>query len=383
MSSWANRAPQKRVFRNVQPEPIVRHINTVIHPPPVNTAVQLKSGKNIYPFQYNIINGYRHRTIPYNDDNFVRKIKFNCIEKLSHIRKIVCVYKLNYKNFLGTPPGLGDFIRGCMYIYQLCNLANKEFDINVKHHPIGKYFSNDNFEELDDTILDNTECLTYVNMHPDDIFISATENIIQSMIKQRIVSELLLVLNDIVKAPNRNGTVYISFISFPIFEIIQNEINYIGSKFQFNSFINESYNSVCKSLNITSKMYNVIHLRCGDNMIFKTEDIGRKMKFLERLTNYLTNYKSNNPIVLLADSEDIKKFVSENYTSIRVYDSKVAHFAYGSTHNEQGIIDTLTDISIISNCANIISYTNYSHGSGFAIWPAILNNIPYTCEFIK
>ena len=80
-------------------------------------------------------------------------------------------------------------------------------------------------------------------MHPDDIFISATENIIQSMIKQRIVSELLLVLNDIVKAPNRNGTVYISFISFPIFEIIQNEINYIGSKFQFNSFINESYNS--------------------------------------------------------------------------------------------------------------------------------------------
>jgi hypothetical protein len=380
MSSWANRASQKRVFRSMQPEQAVAPINerAVAHSSVTNTAIHSRVQTHTIPVQYYIKNGYQHRTVQYNNVDLIKKIKYNFMSKLQCINKIVCVYKSKYKNFNGQLPGIGDFIRGCIFIYQCCKIGGKDFDINLRYHPIGKYLvDSDRYDELDESIIDNVPCSTYLNMHYDDFFIE------RPMIKTQVITDIVSILNNILTAPIKNGTAYISFIAFPIFEISDDERAFMRSKFQFNSFINEKYKTVCESLDIISKQYNVIHLRCGDEMIFKRAHIGQKMIFLEKVANYSQQHIDDKPLVLLTDSEDIKQYIVEHYKNIKVYDSKVVHFAYEITHNDQGIIDTLTDLLLISNSANIISYTNYEHGTGFAVWPAILNNIPYSCEFIR
>ena len=375
MSSWQNRAgPVKRVFK--QPPNI--------QPPTINT-VQTNNTPNIYTYNtpkkastnYSIINGFSHIALPYSDQAFIREVQHILLTKLGHIKKIVCVYKPRYIRYTGIVGGLGDFIRGCLFIYQSCKIAGLDFDINLKYHPIGKYFKNyDHFEEIDTNVLDNIEYSSIINYYPDYVQYSILKRkILESTVKQLLV--------DLINAPVANGTAYITTHAFPIFEISQDEINFIKSKFEFTEHIKERYDEVCNVFKITPKMYNILHIRAGDDMIFRRDGITKRSKFISKIDTYLKTYKLDIPIILLSDSEEIKEYVSEKYQNVKVLKSIVSHLALEHTHSEQGIIDTLTDFEVICHSLNIVSYTNYAHGSGFAIWPGILNSIPWSCEFIS
>ena len=56
------------------------------------------------------------------------------------LKKIVNVYQTDYKNM--KSPGLGDFLRGCFCLMQVCRLINVEFDIDISQHPLSKYIEN-------------------------------------------------------------------------------------------------------------------------------------------------------------------------------------------------------------------------------------------------
>lgn len=378
MSSWQNRAgPVKRVFKqpptvsSVQPPTInTVQINTPI-PPIYNIPKRASSN-------YSIINGFCHMALPYSDQEFIREVKHHIsLSKLGHIKKIVCVYKPRYIRYTGIVGGMGDFIRGCLFTYQYCKIAGLDFDINLRYHPIGKYFKNyDKFEEIDTNILDNIEYSSIINYYPDYAQYSMLKRkILESTVKQLLV--------DLKNAQFKNGTAYITTHAFPIFELTQDEINFIKSKFEFTEHIKQQYDEVCNILKITPKMYNILHIRAGDDMIFRRDGITKRGKFISKIDSYLKAYKLDVPIILLSDSEEIKEYVSENYENVKVLKSVVSHLAYEHTHSEQGIIDTLTDFEVICNSLNIVCYTNYAHGSGFAIWPGILNSIPWSCEFIS
>lgn len=51
----------------------------------------------------------------------------------TELKKIINVYQLNYTN--GVSPGLGDFLRGCLFIAQLSSFLNIDFDIDISNHP--------------------------------------------------------------------------------------------------------------------------------------------------------------------------------------------------------------------------------------------------------
>ena len=54
------------------------------------------------------------------------------------IEKIIHVYQLEYSN--GKPTGFGDYLRGSLFLLQICNKYNLEFDIDMNAHPISFFF---------------------------------------------------------------------------------------------------------------------------------------------------------------------------------------------------------------------------------------------------
>ena len=58
------------------------------------------------------------------------------------IKKIINVYQEKYLNRNST--GLGDFIRGSIFLLQYCKLYNIECEISLKNHNIYKFLNNYN-----------------------------------------------------------------------------------------------------------------------------------------------------------------------------------------------------------------------------------------------
>jgi hypothetical protein len=79
-----------------------------------------------------------------NTNNSNIEIKIINNDKLHYIKtnihKIVNVYQETYNNNKKAT-GLGDFIRGSIYLIQFCNKYNINYDIDISNHPISNYLN--------------------------------------------------------------------------------------------------------------------------------------------------------------------------------------------------------------------------------------------------
>ena len=64
------------------------------------------------------------------------------------LKRIVNVYQMKYKN--GIAQGLGDYIRGCFCLLQICAMLGLSFDMDLTNHPMSKYLlKDDSWEKYD------------------------------------------------------------------------------------------------------------------------------------------------------------------------------------------------------------------------------------------
>jgi hypothetical protein len=272
------------------------------------------------------------------------------------LKKIVNVYQLNCVN--GKTQGFGDYLRGCIFLRQLAQLLNIEFDLDISNHPISKYIENsESNPEID-----------YSN-----IFIECCNKNLNFMNKN------VGYLNEIINDLNRKDCEVCALFtnSFPIYNSYGIGCQFIKSRLRPNNIMKNYIDETLNTLGLTKNAYGVIHIRTGDNNLINNDII--KIKFLSKIrTILISKINPTKRYLILSDSNTLKQNLKD-IPNFYVIIKNIAHLGgegIKSTKNDS-VKNTLLDFYLMEYSNIILSFTIYDHGSGFSKFCSVLNNIPY------
>lgn len=352
MSSW--------IKHYTQPKHIFRNIDT-------NTINQVDS-----PTIYN--NSYTPYLFDYNEGRRVSNIiKEFCIMKLGNVKKIINVYKPFYKNNIPAT-GLGDYIRGSIFLYQYCKLGNIAFDMNMNYHGIDIILNNI-YYPIKDYYLENIEQSSILNYHPEVV----NKNDI-NMYVDVINSVNLYLANCMV---DENGILYTYMKTYPIFKVTNDDRIFIKNCLKYNKILENELNNKKKLYNLIDNNYNIIHIRSGDKYLLDNNKIVDNL--INTLTKVIKNYIANNKnkqIVLIGDSNNILNILVQQYPQLINFNNNISHIGEGVNCTYDNIINNMIEFHIMAKSSSIFSISSYNHGSGFSKWCAEINNIQYTAIYI-
>jgi hypothetical protein len=277
------------------------------------------------------------------------------------LKKIVNVYQLQYTN--GFAPGLGDYIRGSICLYQICKFIGIEFDM-VINHPMSKYLVNHQNPPTD---------IDYENIefYAENNFLDLKgDNVIKN--SGEFYKNLINKINNI-----ESETFYMLCNAFPIwttgdecFSKIRNSIAPISD---IRCYVYETL----MELKMPIIRYSVLHIRTGDNVLLHGKRISPGL--LKKII--YTVYKYTRPdkkYIILSDNNNLKNYLNK-YKRFSSYTKEIAHLGETNNKSDTGVKNTLLDFYVMSKASNIISLTTYKHGSGFSEWCSKIYKIPYKC----
>lgn len=229
----------------------------------------------------------------------------------------------NYSNYWG----LGDMIRGTVYLHQLSIEMGFKFIIDIQLHPISKF-------------------LKY-KLHPySDLIRKQKDNILFSHNPR---NDILEADNDIIyfftNGPNIDYNIDGDTKQFIKQIFIPNE--------NFQSYLNDRLSL------IQSKKYSIIHYRLGDDYL-----VNNKIMICDDyLDHFKKHYESTD--ILISDSVNFKKNIKK-YFDIFAYEDDIGHIGY---HIDDDLVkNTLVDFFMVSNSSKIKTYSSYGWISGFVNW---------------
>ena len=310
-------------------------------------------------------------------------------------RKIInCYYK-------DSRSGLGDFIRGSIFLYEFCEKNNLDFDIDFSHHPIFKYL---NIESSYDYLPEDIKCLTSEcesKLTDTDRFYNIMMEEVQNMLDSKDenlyifcnFSECLL-LDDLNIMPSINNK-----------KLSPSCFDWFNSKIKFNQTIVDDVNKYLKSLNLQKKDFNIIHLRTGDDSAFfkKTKKVNHfdKNWFPDEEDCFSLCFRvyqslQKKPLLVLSDNNKVKEYIRQKSIdldlNIYVPHLKSSHtqekpsFYQEETINvtEDSFYYTCFDARLISLSSSVRSFSVYFWGSGFSAWLSKIFGIPFFSRpFVK
>jgi hypothetical protein len=298
----------------------------------------------------------------YNKNKPVDKYSIVSLFTNKKLETIVNVFQQNYIN--GGSQGLGDFLRGTLYLLYIGNLLNINIDIDFFNHPMSQFLS--------------------IN--------KSNYNIVYNDIKSQI--------------DYNNGTFIVTFIEelnkcdssvFYTFTNLQLNINidcYIKPFIKLikpylypNQIMISNLEIRYKNFNLFPNKYTVIHIRCGDFYMLNNNNMNDRYIENQKLQHshiiHILKYLKRNihqlpsPIFLLSDNNNIKTLITKYFKKISIAIKPIIHLGESKNCTSDSIMFTMLDFYTISNAKEIISFSPYRHGSGFSKYAALLNNIPY------
>lgn len=359
MTSWISKSHvKKRIFLE-QPVYINKEKEQPLHEIQLNTQ---KKGITVFePYLFNTINGY----------NIINTIRKFSNTSLTHVKKIVNVYKPYFKNKKAN--GFGDFLRGCYFLIQYCNIAKIDFDINMRYHAIHDVLCTE-FDEIDTQYLDNI-VQSNINNYDHGPHKKMKDTTYINIINQ-INTYLLSCKCD------KEGTIYVSIIPYPIFIIQDNERSLMRAKLSYNPILQTEIDKIFNKYTLKEKEYNIIHIRSGDKYLLNYSDIISNANFVNNIINEIDNNITQLPTILLSDNSYLKQYIKIKYENMIILDNIPSHTGEGDYSDIKQIISNLLDFYLMSKAANIVSLTVYEHGTGFSKWCAETYSIPYKVTMI-
>ena len=289
------------------------------------------------------------------------------------IQKITNVYQEKYLN--GNSTGLGDFIRGSIFLLQYCKLYNIECDISLKNHNIYKFLNNydNDSNTIDLTIIKNI----YINCKSFNIVNNEIKFIMRS--KEDTLNFFNFYIKSI-KHTSINNNLNMNAHFFPLYEnILFEHKEYIKKIFEPNDTIKKIVYSALSDMNLIIKKYKIIHIRCGDKELI--ENI-IDTTIHDKILNVLNDYVDDN-ILIISDSSKIKEKIKIKYPQINIFKQNIQHIGEGVQNNDDSYISLLVDLLFISLSNDVLSLSVLNHGSGFSEWVSKMNDIPYKCLSVK
>lgn len=247
--------------------------------------------------------------------------------------------------------GLGDFIRGSIACKQLCDEYSIPFEMDFRHHPMGKYLNCTN----------TTPSIPLENIVNLQDIGNASIRALKSCLEERTPLKNL-----------RKYDLGIYTNVWPVFKIPRRVSHSIRNNIQPTYECEMAIQSVLDGL----KDYRVIHIRAGDILSFKTKvgdvvphtlnDIIENLSVIEKI-----KAQSNIPCLVMSDSLKLKQIISEKW-GLKCTSTTPAHLALENS----AVLDTLVDFFILSRARIIHQFSVHHWGSGFSDSVNWLYNVP-------
>jgi hypothetical protein len=237
------------------------------------------------------------------------------------------------------PPGLGDFLRGSIFLAQYAKQEGIDFKIDLSNHNISNYLENTQVPSL---------------LKPEEFF--------ENYNKGPILTRLALFLNSKDERINLCTNVFYE----P--NLITSEIkDYINGEFKFKTKYYERVNSI-----IGGKQYTAVHVRCEDEYFYKEFRSNKLMAAI-------LNKKITGNTYIFSNNYHIKHRINSLF-GFNYIQTRPTHTANINRHI--GLEGTIIDYILLSKASKIYQFSFYSHGSGFSQQCAVLHNIPYDSTFL-
>jgi len=291
-----------------------------------------------------------------------------------NLKKITNVYQLKYKNFGSL--GIGDYLRGSFTLLQVIQYINLYsgkniiFDMDIRNHPISEYIISNNNDSIN-----YDELNMYSNKHDALLTKESITTYPYNYVKDFIYS-----LNNLDPSITNYCAFFCSFEVIDVSSVEHGKV--IKSKLQPNIEMKKYIDEVMMELGITKHSYNVIHIRCLDDVSFENEH-NISDSYIQKIEKYVKkNITIEQKYLLISNNNLLKSHLINNFKNIFTYFNKIVHLADGETQNNNSTKDTLLDLYLIGYSNNVTAFSSYVHGTGFSKEICKVFNIPYSYTYI-
>ena len=255
------------------------------------------------------------------------------------------------------PPGIADFLRGCITLFMLSKRYDYDFYIDWSSHPI---FQNFNY---DDTLfIKTTESVETIESIPPKSFQDIYDHL-HSLFQK---GEDFYILTN---SPYDGWGVNYDFTN----EEIESGFDYIKKVLTLEKTKDSEYEGIKTSMGIKDKDYTVIHLRFFDQCL-TNPNFGVDQMVVSKFLQFVSEVeRSSGNIVILSNWMRFVDFVRQFKPNLLCFGGKPIHT--GDLDKHLGFVDntligeklrdTVFDLKLLSESNKIYSISQYG-GSGFS-----------------
>jgi hypothetical protein len=255
------------------------------------------------------------------------------------------------------PPGLLDFLRGTIALFKYSRVYGYHLYINKDAHPLFKYF-----EDCEYYIHDGN-----TNIHKTyELLSQASASFVDHILEKLFQhgSDFYVITNCFIQ--NKNNT---------ITNDIDNQTReFIKKILTPNQVLRNKLNEVYRYLSIyQNEIYYCIHIRFGDAFLHTNNtDLSIVYAINSTIQSIIEQHK-NTKIILVTDSSNMTKEIMKINPTLLYWDNKKIHLGSLINYNEEAIVDTLTDIFILSGSKKI--HTININNSFVTTFSPLISNI--------
>jgi hypothetical protein len=273
-----------------------------------------------------------------------------------HDKTIYLVWR-NKTGKNGTNHGLGDKIRGAIFLHHFCKENNVNFKIDGTDDVCGDYLKHVVTKDYD--ICKNEDLIPLYDIGSDAP-------------KERLQDEL-----------SKKSTIFVYCNAYP------NNLNEDDIKFaQYICTPTDSIEAeVSEKIKLLPKNYGIKHFRFHDD-IFLQDINSNNLLFIKYFELLKSEYKESD--VLLSNSNRFKQYAKDKL-GIKTIDCdgnlcKIEHIGElfsDSDKENSSVKNSFIEFFIVSNAKYIHTHTCYEWPSNFVYWPSVIYNIPFQNVYIN
>jgi hypothetical protein len=282
-------------------------------------------------------------------------VKIECIYRsMEYAEGNICVHSyLTQCKTNPQPPGFADYLRGTIALFTLSKQYGYTLCVDGSH-PIFKYFRKHPRIISADR---SSEVVELLHPHSYDVLetMFSTGNPISVMTNSFYTKE---------HGVQRN------------WGSISNECReFLQDMFSITSELQERIEYVIRSVYSIEQgqTFKAIHIRAGDRFLHHTQFDNAIYSTYYRKITHVVQQDKGSIYILLSDSSEIAKKLSENIAGVRYWDNAKTHIGDLKNNVDTALLDTLTDFFILSKASHILCDTN----AGFSCSVSTIFDIPY------
>jgi len=230
-----------------------------------------------------------------------------------------------------------DFLKGTVALFKYSKTYGYNLYINKDVHPVFKYFEDCEYYVHDGNI---NNCKTYELLsQADAVYV---DHIMETLFKNHMSFHILT--NCFIE--NKKKT---------ITRDIDNETKlFIQKLLTPSTILKNKLNEVYTYFSISNEdRYHCIHIRFGDNFLVSSDIDLSIIHTINSTIQNIINENTGIKLILISDSSNMSNELIKYHTNLLYWNNKKIHIGILSNYDENALVDTLTDLLILSKSKKI------------------------------